>query len=372
MRVKILHILPSLGIGGTEKTLLELCRGLNARGFDNRVVALKSGGETADKLRAAGIPVTVLGSPDGFLPGVLALPSLYSKLKKTIRAESPDVVHTWLTRANVFGRCAARASGVQKIVSSLRVMEREKGYHLLTERWTQSPARAITVNSTALRDFAVKDIGLPAEKIRLIFNGIDTVPKTLDPKKLEEFRKNWTQPGKITVGAVGRLHRQKGMDLLLSAAKLILEKDAGVRFLIAGDGPERENLKAQAAHLGIQNSVAFCGWVKDSAEFYSILDVFVLPSRWEGMPNAVMEAMLYEKPIIATQVGGVLDLITPLKEGWVVQPGDVTGLAEAMESAISDESKRKNRSARAAEKIRKEFDLKQMISAYKNLYETIR
>lgn len=369
--MKILHILPSLGIGGTEKTLLELCRGLNARGFDNRVVALKSGGETAEKLRAAGVPVTVLGSPDGFIPGVLALPSLYSKLKKTIRAESPDVVHTWLTRANVLGRCAAKAAGVRKIVSSLRVMEREKGYHLQAERWTQGPAQAITVNSTALRDFAVKDIGLPAEKVRLIFNGIDTAPKTPDAKKLEDFRKSWTQPGKITVGAVGRLHRQKGMDLLLTAAKLILEKDAGVRFLIAGDGPERENLKAQAAHLGIQNSVAFCGWVKDSAKFYSVLDVFVLPSRWEGMPNAVMEAMVYEKPVIAAEVSGVPDLIQNEKEGLTVKPEDATALARALFKVIENEPLRKSLALAGKQKITNEFDHEKTFSAYETLYRSL-
>src|SRR4051812_38296895 len=108
---KILHIIPSLGVGGTEKILLELCHGLDPAQFKQEVVALKSGGGTAEQLRAMGIPITLLGSPDGFRSGLLDLPRLYSDLKRRIEQIRPDIVHTWLTRANVIGRLAARGAG---------------------------------------------------------------------------------------------------------------------------------------------------------------------------------------------------------------------------------------------------------------------
>ena len=368
--MKILHVIPSLGIGGTEKMLYELCRGLDAQRFKCGVVALKSGGAAGEKLSGLGVPVEVLGSPDGFVSGVLALPGLYARLKSSIRKSAPDIVHTWLTRANVLGRCAARAAGVPRVVSSLRVMEVEKGYHLLAERWTSRQADAITVNAAPLKDFAVQRIGLPEEKIHLISNGID-VSRAPDTALVETYRKQWAGPGRLLIGAVGRLHRQKGMDVLLEAAAHIVKAHPNAHFLIAGDGPERARLEAQAARLGIQASVTFCGWVKGSLEFISLLDIFALPSRWEGMPNAVMEAMLMGKPVIASRVSGVPELIQHETDGMIVRSEDVGALSQVLSRLINDAAFRAELGRAARQKISSQFDLKTMVTAYETLYQSL-
>ncbi len=368
--MKILHLIPSLGIGGTEKILFELCRGLNASKFENHIVSLKSGGEAQKKISEIGVPVTLLNSPDGLISGILALPFVYAKLKTVMKGVAPDLIHTWLTRANVLGRLAARGAGFQRVVSSLRVMEVEKSYHRMAERWTGDLARSITVNSSALRDFAVNAIGLPEEKICLIRNGIDTA-RILDQNLVNSYRHQWAASGKFTVGAIGRFHRQKGVDVLLEAAQAILKAHPGAQFLIAGDGPEKNNLASQARRLGIGSSVTFCGWVKGAPEFLSILDLFVLPSRWEGMPNAVMEAMLAEKPVIATKVSGVPDLIKNEVDGLIVAPEDAAGLSQAINRLINDLEFGQELARAARQKIMSHFDLKNMISEYEKLYESI-
>ncbi len=368
--MKILHVIPSLGIGGTEKMLFELCRGLDRNRFQNEVVALKTGGAAAQKLRSAGFSVRILNSPDGFLPGLAAFPLLFFDLKLAIRESKPDIVHTWLTRANVMGRIAARSAGVSKVVSSLRVMEVEKGYHLFAERKTAGLASAVTVNSEALRHFAVESIGLSADKIRLIPNGIDTARKP-DAEAAASNRKLWVKADHIAIGAVGRLHRQKGMDVLLDAAAVLLKEHRNVQFLIAGDGPERASLEAQAARLGIADSVTFCGWVEDSLNFIAALDIFALPSRWEGMPNAVMETMLAERSIVATRVSGVPDLLRDESEGLVVPPEDPGALSRALNRLVNDADFRHQLARAAHQKIISQFDLKNMIAAHEKLYQSL-
>lgn len=360
--MKILHIIPNLDIGGTEKILLELCRGLDSRQFQHLVLSLKAGGQTEQELRRLSVPVEILNSADSFGLGLADLPRLYFRIRQTIKNFGPDILHTWLSRANVIGRIAAQGTGVPSVISSLRVMEIEKNYHLWSEYFTHSLADKVTVNCTALEKFAIQKIKIPKEKIVLIYNGIE-VPKNLSSAG-SQTRKEWV------IGTIGRLHRQKGVDIFLHAAKEVLNQYPQCKFLIAGDGPEKENLKLLAQRLGIQSQVVFHGWVQPSSDFISSLDIFVLTSRWEGMPNVILEAMAFQKPIVSSAVGGVTDLLENQKEGLMFQPEDVQSCAQSIKTLIENEQLRKQISLSAYEKVRKKFSLEQMISSYQVLYES--
>lgn len=357
--IKILHIIPSLGVGGTEKMLLELCRGLDKTRFENSVIALKSGGATAQALTREGVAFRVLNSPDSFLPGLLDMFPLHVRLKNVIRKISPDVIHTWLTRANVAGRCAARSAGNFPVISSLRVIEKEKAYHLWAEKWTQAKADAVTVNCTPMRDFAVQDIGIPQEKIKVIFNGI----RAASPQQSSSTGK----PDGLRFGAMGRLHAQKGFDIFLEAAKLVLQKNPDCRFTIAGEGPERSSLENLARRLGIKEKVKFAGVIK-SADFFGACDIFVLSSRWEGMPNVVMEAMAYGKSIAASRVGGVTDLIEDGKEGLLFPPESPQACAQAMLRLAESPDLRSKLASAAQKKIKEKFSMETMVKQYEELY----
>lgn len=359
---KILHVIPNLGVGGAEKMLLAVCSGVGEPKFEHKVVSLKSGGGTADEMRKKNIGVQILNSADGFWEGALDLPRVYRELKKIMLEFSPRIVHTWLTRGNVIGRLAAKNAGVPIVVSSLRVMESEKKYHLWSERLTHRWSQIVTVNCTALREFAVEKIGIPWEKIVLIPNGIDLpdIETASISKSAEHF----------VVGTIGRLHRQKGIDVFLRSAKIVHEKFPQCRFWIAGEGPEKETLESLTRQLHLESSVKFLGLAR-SSEVMPRLDLFVLASRWEGMPNVILEAMALRKPVVATSVGGATDLIEQERQGLLVTPENAEALAASVIKLIENESLRRRLADAAYRKAKENFSLDRMIAAYENFYESL-
>jgi glycosyltransferase involved in cell wall biosynthesis len=363
--VKILHIIPNLGVGGTEKILRDLCFGLGPARFVNAVVSLKSGGPGGDALRPLTGGVRILESPDSLLRGFLDMPRLYFRLKKIIQEMSPDIVHTWLARANFIGRAAARNSGA-RVVSSLRVMESEKTYHLWAERLTQKWSDVVTVNCLPLKDFAVRRIGIPEQKIRVIFNGIE-IPPPAPFRRRDKGGGN----GAVLFGAMGRLHKQKGMDVFLRASRLVSDKLPRCAFHIAGEGPEKKALQDLARSLGIEKEVVFHGLVEKTGEFFEAIDVFVLASRWEGMPNVILEAMASMKPVISSAVGGVTDLIKDRSQGLLVASEDPESLARAMTALAEDPGLGQNLAEAAYRKVADEFSLKKMVASYVSLYESL-
>lgn len=368
--MKILHIIPSLGIGGAEKILLEVCRALESKSLRHAVVALKYGGAAEEALKGIPIPVTILNSSNSFWSGILDFPRLYFDLKKIIYEFSPDLVHTWLTRANILGRFTAKQCKVLHVISSLRVLEEEKAYHLLAERFTQKWCDRVTVNSPSLEKFALEKIGLSKEKVILIPNGIDCGSQKINESMVSSFKKEWIKENEVVIGTMGRLHYQKGIDVFLKAAKIVAEQIPSVKFLIAGDGPEKESLMQLGNTLGLGSKVQFCGWVKDGYSFLSMLQIFVLTSRWEGMPNVILEAMSLKKPIVATKVGGTLDLIEHEKDGLLINSDEPRLCAQAILRFLRESSLREQLSQSARQKVQQKFSLEKMIEAYRFLYET--
>jgi len=359
--MKILHIIPSLGVGGTEKMLFELCRGLDSSRFSQSVISLKTGGVTADNLMKENIQVTSLNSPDSFWAGVLNSPRLWLELRRIIREVSPDIVHTWLTRANVIGRLAAAGLGRQ-VISSLRVIEKEKIYHLLVEKLTHRLCDRVTVNCSLLKDFAVGRIGIPESKVEVIFNGV--VP--IAPLAMSE---SGAEKSPLVIGAMGRLHKQKGFDILIKAAPKIFSRASAAKILIAGEGPEKKRLQSLIQSMKL-NSVELVGLEKSSS-FMPKLDIFVLSSRWEGMPNVVMEAMSQGVPVAAASTGGVTDLIEDGQEGLLFSPENSQALADAVVRLMQAPALRQQLSIEAGKKIRKKFSLETMLETYSKLYEHI-
>ncbi len=377
--MKILHIIPSLGLGGTEKILHHICtsRELKKQGISHVVLSLKGGGVTEQRIKNWGdktIEVELLKSPEGLLGGIINFPYIYFQLRKKIQKIKPDIVHTWLSRANGMGRVACKDLNV-KVISSLRVMEQEKYYHLFVERWTSKWAHVITVNSKSLEEFAIQKIKISKEKIKLIPNGIAT-DITANINVVHSLKQRYPFLNGLAVGTVCRLHYQKGVDIFLNAAKIVLQKCPEVKFLIAGDGPEKKNLERIADKLKITRSVEFCGWVPESFEFISLLKIFVLTSRWEGCSNVVLEAMSMQTPedrtpVVATNIGGIKDLIENEKEGLLISPESSDECAAAILRLIDDIGLRNSLTLNALYKVKREYSMETMIKAYQNLYQSL-
>lgn len=218
--------------------------------------------------------------------------------------------------------------------------------------------------------------GFPADRVFTVYNGIEFEP----PPAAGDWA-NWLgrhgvplEPGVRLVGTVGRLHPVKGHDVFLRAARRVLDATAGqapVRFLVAGDGPERPRLEALARQLGIADRVHFLGHVSEVDPFLAGLDVNVLTSYSESFPYVILEAARLRKVTVSTAVGGVPDLIRPGETGYLYEPGDAEGLARAVVEALADPARRGALGQAVHERARTHFSAEAMARRHLELYDTI-
>jgi len=367
--LKILYLITDLNIGGTEKILYELVTRIDQKKFSPIVCGLKSWGYYAEKIKEKGIKVITLNLEQGFWLKK-NFQAMFT-LVKIMKEERVDFVHTFLFRANFLGRIAASLAGVAKVISSIRVMEEEKKYHLFLEKLTSSLTDKFIVNSEALKNFVLEKIKVPPEKIEVVYNGIDLsgLPKVENKIKRQELG---CSEKDILIGTVGRLHKQKGIEYFLEAMKLVtgyrLQVTGGVKFLIAGDGPEGESLKFKVQGLKLEERVKFLGWRKDALEIISILDIFVLPSLWEGTPNVILESLAYAKPTVATKVGGVGEIVEDQVSGLLVEPASVQALADAIIWVLKNPEKAKEMGNKGKEKVEKFFPIDKMVRETEEIY----
>jgi len=304
---RVLYVIATLDPGGSEKQLVELATRLNRDEFEPRVCCLTRGGPLEARLARAHIPVHIIGKQHKCDLGAL------NDLMGVMRRFRPHIVHTFLFTSDAYGCLAAVAAAAPAIVSSRRSTDPWKGaVHRLVDRMVGAFADAVVANSLAVREACLRS-GVPSAKTVLIRNGVD----------LEHFRPGrGRKRGAIrivgkrrVVGFAGRLVPEKGLEYLLQAIDVVSRELPDVLLLVAGDGellPELERRYGETDHIG------FLGHVDDVRDLYDVLDVFVLPSLWEGLPNAVIEAMACGLPVVATDVGGTGELVDDGRTGLLV------------------------------------------------------
>lgn len=362
--MKVVHLVPGFGIGGTEKQVLLLVSHMDRTRFSNRVWGLKGWGPLGEKLRKAGVPAKTLGGG-----GVFSSLRLVAQLTKWLKVEQPDIVHTWLTPANIIGRLSTRFYRDCALINSLRVVEGEKLLHTFLERWTNSMTKAVTVNCQALHRFAAEKLRMPESKLHLIPNGIEEpVSKPTGPPS--GIPESWLRPPCLLVGSAGRLENQKGFRFLLEAFQKLLTTHPQARLVIAGEGSLRKELERQVSRFHLENEALLCGNLTDMASFLGCLRIFVLPSLWEGFPNVIMEAMAHGVPVVATDVGGVKELVTP-ESGTLVPPGDPKALAEGIEKTICNLDEAHRRAQIASAVVRREYSIERTVQMTASLYEKL-
>lgn len=373
--MNILYIITDLNIGGTEKMLFETVKGLNKDRFSPYVVGLKKWGMYADNIKQEKIPVIAL---DMFKFGKLFAPVMLIKsiikIISIIKKENVKILHTFLFQANMVGRIASIFTKVPAVISSVRVMEKQKNWQLYFDKLTSGMCDRLIVNSDALKKFLTEKGVYSEDKISVIYNGIDTeaVPKVNRQLKLKELG---CDSGDILIGTAGRLHEQKGVRYLIEAAGIIygsLKSNKAIKFIIIGDGPQMNDLRNKAEKSGLKEKVIFTGWRTDALEIISVLDIFVLPSLWEGTPNAVLEAMLCAKPVIMTSVGAADELITDGKDGILVPPRDSARIAREINGLLDDKQRAIKMGENSREKVKRLFDIKEMVRKTEAFYGALK
>jgi len=363
--IRLLLIIPTLVRGGAEKQLTLLACGLPRDQFDVHVAVLTHSGPLEGDLRAAGIPVIIIGKRWKFDP------LCYWRLQRHIAALRPDIVHTWLFAANAYGRQAAIQAGVKHILAGERCVDPWKAaWQLAIDRALARRTERLVTNSTGVKDFYVSR-GLPAEKFAIIPNGIAPKPVS-NAVAREQLLAELSLPANARLlGAVGRLWPQKRVKDLIWAADLLKTTRDDAHLLIVGDGPQRSRLERYRDQSLITERVHFLGERDDVPRLMQHFDVLWLGSEYEGQSNAIMEAMLAGVPVIATDIPGNRDLVVDGTTGYLVPPGDRFEFTRRTHWLLDDEALRKRLGEAGRQRVLTEFTVEQMVGRHAALYREL-
>ncbi len=352
-KIKLLHIITRFDKGGSAENTFLTVRDLDKDRYD--VVLVTGSSPPANSPVPSGNPETdaikanLSALKNGNIP-VIAIPQLvrepnffsdaaaFFSLIRILRHERPGIVHTHTSKAGFLGRWAAWLCRIPIIVHTPhghvfwgyfgRLKTR---LFVLLERWTaRITTRLVMLTEREKADHMRFRIA-PAEKFTVIHSGVDLSRFRPNPARAGATRTALEIPVKAMVLAtVGRLTAVKGQETLIRATAKCLRQGEKLYLLILGEGELRSNLEALSAELGIAEAVRFLGWRPDVASVINACDIFCLPSLNEGMGKVIVEAMAMGKTVIASDVGGIPDLVVPGENGILVPPGDSNALAEAI------------------------------------------
>jgi glycosyltransferase involved in cell wall biosynthesis len=319
----VVLVIDSLEGGGAERYVVDLAIALRRRCWPVEV-ACSSGGVRARALVDAGVPVSIL-------LGKLVkrrVSSRYGRaLRRLVEDRSPSLVH-----AHLFASAAAAVQATLDLDVPLLVTEhteapwRDRRAQAVSRQVYRRADHVVAVSS-AIRNLLVEQYGVPSERVDVV------LPATTTPVAARQAARG--RRGAM-LGVVGRLVPEKGVDVFLYAASLVLAVVPHARFLVVGDGPMREDLQRRAAALGIADSVTFTGFRADAPQLIAGLKLLAVPSRSDGSPLVVCEAMAAGIPVVASRVGGLPDLVQDGRTGLLVRPGQAEDLARAMVSLLLD------------------------------------
>lgn len=362
--IRIMHVSSSLAFGGLERVIKNFASKLDSTRYAFAACCLQSGGLFADQIQEMGLPVHILGKQRGFSP------NLWARLYSLFVREKIDIVHTHNFAPLLYSAIPARCAGVKVLVHTdhARTCFPDLPRRMMVERWLSRCVDSITAVSDQVKQDLVKYEKIDKGLIKVILNGIEIqdVPPTVSTIKLrEEFQ---IPEGVSVVGACCRLAEQKGVAYLLKAAAQIVRRNTRIVFLIVGDGELRNDLEHMSTQLGLNAYVRFAGFRSDIVNILNLLDVYVLPSLFEGTPLGLLEAMLARKPVVATLVGSNECIIEDTISGRLVESRNSEQLANSIEEILANPHSALTMGERARERVLLQFSLDRMIGDYDKLY----
>jgi len=366
--IQILYLITELNvIGGAEKLMPRFLAHLDRNRFTPAVACLYGGdGPIADEIRGLGIPVIDLG-----MTAKWRLDAFW-RLYRLLRRERPTILHTWMFHANVPGRVLGRLAGVPIIITWRHSINIGGALREFINRWTAQLDDRIVATCELVRQVEIERARVSSDKVITIYNGIDVQGYSASPLAAARVRQTFNVPADaLLMGTVGRLHRAKGLADLLAALAQVRERIPTVRLLLVGDGELRGELEAQTQSLGLSSVVTFAGIRADVPEILAALDIFVLPSLWEGMPLVLLEAMAASLPVVVTAVGGTPEVVVDGVTGLLVPPRDPAALAQAIIRLLRDPDLRRRMGRAGRRQIEQHFAIGETVRQVEALYEAL-
>jgi glycosyltransferase involved in cell wall biosynthesis len=363
--VNVVFIIDSLRRHGAQRFLTYLARGLSNLGCVQRVIVLNKARDSdiEEALSSARCAITYIGK-FALLLGGAGWWRLVGILKRT----SPDVVMTMLDFADTLGRPAARLAGCHRLVTSIQVRNLAKPvWQRWLDRKTVRWADKVIFNSGQVVNYAREKEGIRKDQVVIIPNGVEDLRTRSGALRADSRRQLGLGPKTLLLGSVARLYPQKNLSLFLRAmAKLSTLQQW--KALVVGDGPERRQLLALADELSLTDRVIWLGAQPDVGGWLAAMDVFVHTSDFEGMPNAVMEAMAMGLPVVASAVDGTCELIEDGVSGYLLPPGDVDAFAKTIRELMKDPDRAHQVGEKAHRDVLERFGMDRMIEAYEQLF----
>lgn len=366
---RVIHLSKMTGVAGSEGHLLTLLPGLRARGLDVSLWILV---EPDNPVESFVEQASALGISTRRLVIHRHLdPRLWPRLAGAFRDARPDIVHTHLLHADLYGIPAARRARIPFVVSSQHNDDRFR--RTLPMRWLhrwlwRRTDRGIAI-SGAIRQFVIDYAGAPPDRVITIHYGLDPTTVTAPPDARAALRALLGIPGDApVVGSVCRLAEQKGLIYGLRAFSQVAARFPHAHYVIAGDGPLRPQLEAEAARLGVAPNVHFLGWRDDARAIMAGLDVLLAPSLWEGFGLVFLEAMALRVPVIATRVSAIPEVVIDGETGWLVPPRDPDATGAALDEALADPSAARLRGANGRRRLAERFSPEVMVERTLALY----
>ena len=363
--MRIAYFAPLLATGGTQRHLQQVLGLLDRGRFVAEVLTLRPGGAVEGELRAAGVAVSSLD-----VPRSLVAPATWRTIvraAKRLRANRVEVVHGYQWRPALIGVLVARLARVPLVLASKRSLT---GADTGAQRAWRRIARSVDtvlVNAQALQEEGER-LGMRC-RWSLLRNGIDVASFTLGPATAASKAALGLAADRPVIGAVGRLEWRKGHDVLVGAMRDLTRHACPPQLLVVGEGPARETLERQAEALGVGRDVHFAGNLDDVRPALTAMDVFVLPSREEGMSNALMEAMAAGRPIVATDVGGNGEVLDRGRHGTLVPGGDASALAHAIAQILAEPATAAQRAIGARDFVGDRWGARAMVGELEAFYE---
>jgi glycosyltransferase involved in cell wall biosynthesis len=357
-------VITELNPGGAERALTQLALRIDRTKFQPFVFSLQGRpaeeqDELVRQLKEAEIPVEFLNARSKW-----EFPAAVLQLKRRLRALQMELVQSFLFHANVVAATAGRLAGV-KVVAGIRVAD-PNPQRQRVERWLAPVIERYVCVSQSVADFSAEVAKLPPEKLVVIPNGVDVARfRDAAPADLATLG---LPAGRRWLIAVGRLHEQKGYDWLLPLLPPVFAAHPEYDLLIVGSGPQREALFQQARELHIAPRVHFAGWQPNVPELLKAADVLLLPSRYEGMPNVILEAMATSLPVVATRVEGTFELLGPLATHQLTPPGDAAAFRTSLLAMLASRGRQIEVGAANQRRAESHFSLAVMVTAYQDLY----
>jgi len=361
--VRVVFLTHSLAVGGAEELILNLVTRLPRERFEAIVCTFEQQpGPMASEIAAHGIEVVALGVTPG-----LRRPWGWWTIVACLRRLRPQIVHTYLLPASLYGRAAAWVARVPVIIGTeVNIYERKQQHHILAERWLAGVSSSIVASAESVKRAYVQQLGIDPDRVRVIYNAVnwDRLRATSPPAQIR--RELGIPEERLVVGVVATLQEKKGHRVLFDAAAAGVER---VWLMLVGDGPLRAELEEYAATLGIRDRVTFCGTRRDLGSVLPAMDIFALPSLWEGLPLALILAMGAGRPVVATNIAGIPEVVTDGRSGLLVPPGDPSAMRHAIARLAADPDARRRMGEEARAAVSNRFGAEVYVASVASLYE---